>query len=213
VEETMFDLDDVSTRERLHGTICPVHRDHILALVREAPGPRTRADCPFYPYPRHSAAGRLLSYLEWTRSQYLLTFARMNLLTEWPGPSFPVARARDCVPKVVCYLYPRPMLLMGKGVAAAFGIHDLPPLVLREAALPHKERGVVLARVAIIPHTSGRNLWYNDPSNRIAVREFVNSLVEHERDRLRDRTGAAVPRLHGGDPAPGPSPVPSCAAL
>jgi hypothetical protein len=169
---------DLSVNERLHGIMCPVHLDHKLALVGEAPGPRTRADCPFYPYPRTSAAGRLLALLGWSRSKYLLTFARMNLLSEWPGDSFPIARARECVPHIVAALHPRPMLLMGKGVAAAFGVSALPPCVLVERRVPHIELGEVLAKVAVIPHTSGRNLWYNDPGNRNRVRDFIELLVE-----------------------------------
>jgi hypothetical protein len=177
-----IDITDVSTRQRLHGTICPVHPDHRLALVGEAPGPRTRADCPFYPYPPGSAAGRLLEYLEWPRCKYLLTFARMNLLSEWPGTSFPVARARECVPHVVSALWPRPMLLMGRGVAAAFGVSLLDPLVLSEVTLPCEGRANVLARVAVVPHTSGRNLWYNERANRAAVRDFVDSLLGEDSD-------------------------------
>jgi hypothetical protein len=177
-----LDQDDLSSRQRLRGVLCPVHPDHKLALVGEAPGPRTRADCPFYPYPPSSAAGRLLDYLGWSRSKYLLTFARMNLLSEWPGPSFPVWRARECVPNVVEALHPRPMLLMGRGVAAAFGLGALRPLELVRVTLPRRDQGQVLARVAIVPHTSGRNLWYNDPAHRAAVRTFVESLLEEPSD-------------------------------
>jgi hypothetical protein len=170
--------DDLSKGERLRGILCPVHLDHKLALVGEAPGPRTRADCPFYPYPPTSAAGRLLAYLGWTRSKYLLTFARMNLLSEWPGPSFPVARARECVPDVVAALHPRPLLLMGRGVAAAFRASHLPPCVLVPLEVPHRDRGTVVARVAVVPHTSGRNLWYNEKGHQRLVRDFINRLAE-----------------------------------
>jgi hypothetical protein len=178
-----LDYDDLSVRQRLRGVSCPVHQDHVLALVGEAPGPRTRADCPFYPYPPSSAAGRLLTYLGWGRSKYLLTFARMNLLAEYPGELFPVTKARQCVPHVVAALYPRPMLLMGKGVASAFGVGVLPPLTMSTVTLPCAGRGSVLAQVAIVPHTSGRNLWYNDPANRVAAREFIDSLLEPEYER------------------------------
>jgi hypothetical protein len=175
-----MNCDELSCAQRLRGVYCPVHPDHPLAIVGEAPGPRTRSDLPFYPYPPNSAAGRLLTYLGWTRRRYLLTFARMNLLSEWPGSSFPVARARECVPQVVAALHPRPMLLMGKGVVSAFGLSHLPLLTLTEVSLPHAKDGVVTARVALVPHTSGRNLWYNDAANREAVREFVDWLAEHE---------------------------------
>lgn len=169
--------EDLSVRNRLRGSICTVHPDHPLALVGEAPGPRTRSDMPFYPYPPTSAAGRLLRYLGWSRSRYLLTFARRNLLDEWPGSTFPVVKARECVPHVVAALHPRPLLLMGKGVAAAFGVTGMPPLQMTHVRLPHADLGHVDAQVAIIPHTSGRNLWYNDRANQEAVREFIESIA------------------------------------
>lgn len=171
---------DMSERQRSRGVFCPVHADHVLALVGEAPGPRTRADCPFYPYPKTSAAGRLLSILGWSRRQYLLTFARMNLIDEWPGPTFPVKRARACVPHVVAALHPRPMLLMGRGVSGAFWVAHLPHLQVHEVQLPRHDDTPVFARVAIVPHTSGRNLWYNDEANREAVRVFIESLLPAE---------------------------------
>jgi hypothetical protein len=182
----------MSVRERLHGVMCPVHPDHVLGLVGEAPGPRTRADCPFYPYPSRSAAGRLLTYLGWSRSRYLLTFARMNLLAEWPGEHFPIGRARECVPNAVEVMYPRPMLLMGRGVAAAFGVSMLPILTLVEVVLPRGREGPVPAKVAVVPHTSGRNPWYNDPANQRRVKDFIEALLPPE---AQVNEQLATPRL------------------
>jgi hypothetical protein len=167
-----MDTLDLSTRQRLRGSTCPVHPDHPIALVGEAPGPRTRSDCPFYPYPASSAAGRLLDCLGWTRGEYMLTFARVNLLHDWPGPSFPVAEARACIPDIVRALAPRPMLLMGRGVAAAFGLRPDHPLL----QLTSMKVAGIDATVAIVPHPSGRNLWYNDAVNRAKVRTFISAL-------------------------------------
>lgn len=175
--------EDLSERQRLRGTTCPVHADHVLALVGEAPGPRTRSDLPFYPYPPNSAAGRLLKYLGWSRRRYLLTFARMNLLAEYPGARFPIAEGRRCVPKIVAALHPRPMLLMGKGVAAAFDVGGLQPLTWRRVPLPHEDGHDVSVKLAVVPHTSGRNLWYNDPAHQAEVRDFINSAEEEARVR------------------------------
>lgn len=175
----MADIE-LSVQQRLRGVFCPVHPDHAIALVGEAPGPRTRGDCPFYPYPPNSAAGRLLSILGWSRRRYLLTFARMNLLNECPGRHFPVERARSCIPYVVADLHPRPLLLMGKGVANAFGVGHLPILELHQVTLPKHNDLPVPVKLALVPHTSGRNLWYNDAANREAVRVFIESLVPAE---------------------------------
>jgi uracil-DNA glycosylase len=163
------DLDPVR-----HGSICPVHPTHKLALLGEAPGPNTRADLPFYPYPERSAAGRLLSILGWTRSEYLRTFARANVLDAYPGPTFPVVQGRIAAHAKARELAPRPILLMGKGVSASFMLPaDTPILTWVEKRLILTAPTPIDVRVAIVPHTSGRNLFYNDPANRDAVKRFI----------------------------------------
>lgn len=184
-----FDYEDISVRQRLRGTTCSEHPDHVLALVGEAPGPRTRSDLPFYPYPPASAAGRLRTILGWTRSEYLLTFARCNLLDEWPGPRFPVAKARGCVPEIVERMQPRPILLMGRGVAQAFDVGDLAPCVLTTRVVAGWA-----VHLAVVPHTSGRNLWYNERANQLLVRDFINNLAGRERS-ARARHGGAPNRV------------------
>lgn len=188
-------LQDPSVSARLRGTTCPVHPDHAIGLLGEAPGPRTRGDLPLYPYPPNSAAGRLLTMLGWERRRYLLTFARANVLDEYPGPSFPgtSVRARAAAEAKLALLAPRPVLLMGKGVAASLCLRaDTPVLEWREIEIPAPLPPVTWrgpgpvsseavrpprARVAIVPHPSGRNLWYNDPANRQRARDFVNELA------------------------------------
>ena len=164
---------DLSARQRLRGVLWPVHADHMLAIVGEAPGPNTRSDCPFYPSPPTSAAGRFLSCIGWSRSEYLLTFARINLLSEYPGKRFPVSLARSCVPAAVSLLHPRPMLLMGRGVARAFKLDYLEPLTWLRVPLKDVSNADVSARVAIVPHPSGRNRWYNDQENCARLRRFI----------------------------------------
>jgi hypothetical protein len=59
---------------------------------------------------------------------------------------------------------------MGRGVAAAFGLRPQVPVLEWREAQPGR-------RLAVVPHPSGRNLWYNDPANRVAVRDFVDAEV------------------------------------
>jgi len=156
-----------------HGSRCPVHPSHRLALVGEAPGPHTHADMPLYPFPMQSAAGRLLAMLRelgWTRGDYLRTFARANLLGYYPGASFPVGRARPEAPLLAQRLAPRPLILLGRGVAMAFRFPTDEVLCWQDYVLEH-----TLVRAAIVPHPSGRNLWYNDPANRRAAAEFIDA--------------------------------------
>lgn len=163
-----LDLDPVR-----HGSKCPVHKSHCLALVGEAPGPNTRSDLPLYPVPERSAAGRLCAMLALGRTGYLRTFARANLLDLYPGPTFPLGRAREAAEGVAQRLAPRPLILLGRGVAQAF-------------AFPHSELmrwedsllGSTLIRAAVLPHPSGRNLWYNSPANREQVGVWLREQVE-----------------------------------
>lgn len=162
-----------ATRQLLQVLRTPVHPSHRLALVGEAPGPRTRADMPLYPYPDQSAAGRLRRMLGYTRGEYLRTFARANLLGEYPGPTFPVGRARPLAAGLAQDLAPRPLLLLGRGVGMAFRFPTDEVLCWRDYILDG-----VLVRAAIVPHPSGRNLWYNDSANRAAAARFIHLSAE-----------------------------------
>lgn len=147
----------------------PVHASHRIALVGEAPGPNTRADTPLYPIPDRSAAGRLKEMLGMSRPQYLRAFARANILDEYPGASFPVSRARPLAEPLCQRLAPRPLLLLGQGVAMAFGF----PKQTGILEWADYRLGDTLCRAAVVPHPSGRNLWYNDPANKARARGFI----------------------------------------
>lgn len=139
-----------------NGSRCPVHPSHRLALVGEAPGP-TQED---FAYMR----------LGWSRTSYLGTFARANLLEKDPGTSFPLGQARAIAPLLAQHLAPRPLLLLGTITAMAFRFPQAEVLTWADYLLDG-----VIVRAAQIPHPSHRNLWYNDPSNREAVRVFVEA--------------------------------------
>lgn len=157
-----------------HGSRCPVHPSHRLALVGEAPGPNTHTDMPLYPAPERSAAGRLRTMLGWSRSEYLRTFARANMLDRYPGPAFPLTEARGLAQGVAQRLSPRPLLLMGQGVASAFRFPKEAGLLSWADYL----LGQTIIRAAVVPHPSGRNLWYNEPGNRERAVAFIQRSCE-----------------------------------
>ena len=159
---------------------CTVHPLHRAAIIGEAPGPNTRGDFPMYPYPPRSAAGRLKDIIGFTTREYLLSFARANLLDTYPGKAFPVKLGRQAVDGVIERMRGKPLLLMGRGVANAFGAGALEVLTWCEI-----EPGV---RVAVIPHPSGRNVWYNDEANRAAVRAFFVPFRAGEDQPREDET-------------------------
>jgi hypothetical protein len=149
---------------------CRVHPLHRAAIVGEAPGPNTRGDFPMYPYPARSAAGRLKACIEFSTREYLQAFARANLMDAYPGKSFPATAAatREAAMCIAREMAPRPLLLMGRGVATAFFLPATTPVL--EWSPMHVREYVI--QIAIVPHPSGRNLWYNVPANREAVRNF-----------------------------------------
>ena len=84
----------------------------------------------------------------------------VNLLPAWPGrrgkgAAFPMAEARAAAAELVPLLEGRAVLLLGRRVAAAFGVVDWPYLV------PMRWEGGPVA--AVVPHPSGVCRWWNDP--------------------------------------------------
>ena len=73
------------------------------------------------------------------------------------------------------WLQSETIILVGRRVATAFGFKDRQPLY--EASFGMTDRQgvghVSTIRALIIPHTSPRNRWYNDPANREAAREAL----------------------------------------
>lgn len=155
----------------------PVHPSHRLALVGEAPGPSfdrpgEAAQWALYPYPPRSAAGRLKDMLGMGRVEYLETFARANLLDAYPGPVFPLSRARPLAAPLAQKLAPRPLVLLGRGVAQAFRFPEQE--VCRWADYLLED---VWIRAAMVPHPSGRNLFYNCPHRREKVAAWIRGQV------------------------------------
>ena len=157
----------------------PVHPTHRVALVGEAPSPAFRPDVhdpnhyAMYPYPERSAAGRLKKLLGWSRTEYLQVFARANLLDFYPGQTFPLAVARPLAAPLAQRLAPRPLILLGRGVAGAFSLPTQEVCEWQDYLL-----GSTLIRAAMIPHPSGLNQWYNQPGNRERVRAWLQQECE-----------------------------------
>ena len=108
--------------------------------------------------------------------EYLERFERVNVLDRFPGKQgkgdkFPLPEAREAAQGI--RLEGRPfVLLLGRGVASAFGLGNLPWLEWAE---------VEQARVAVVPHPSGINRWWNEQENRERAREFLGNLTGGER--------------------------------
>jgi hypothetical protein len=94
----------------------------------------------------------------------------VNLLGRWPGragrgDAFPMAEARAAA--AAMSLEGR-AILVGRAVACAFGLRGLEPLRwVRSGAL----------EVAMVPHPSGLNAWWNSPENRSAAAAFLRGAL------------------------------------
>lgn len=148
-------------------------------LIGQAPGPNTNPDLPLFPVPKTSAGGRLQVMTGLTRGQYLDHFERINLLPYFPGKvkrddKFPMPPARLAATAIKPLLAGRTVILVGRNVAEAFEFpaefHDWVRWPVRRPCIVTKSTG--LAAMAVIPHPSGRNHWYNKAENRARSAAF-----------------------------------------
>lgn len=155
-------------------------------LIGQAPGPNTDPEYPLYPVPRTSAGGRLCELMGLTRAEYITTFDRVNLLPYFPGKDranedkFPMSPARLAARVLRPMLRGRRVILVGRQVAQAFQLGaDWHEWVDFRVGPRHAALGCDgLAQVAVVPHPSGRNHWYNNELNRARARRFWNALLE-----------------------------------
>lgn len=158
-----------------------------ILLIGQAPGPNTDPDLPLYPIPRTSTGGRLQSIMDVSRGEYLSLFERINLLPYFPGrhkrdDKFPMSNARLAASVLRPLLSGRTVVLVGRGVADAFefpaDFHDWVDWSVRRRCIVTREQG--MAKMAVIPHPSGRNHWYNNQDNRDAARAFWAGVLGRE---------------------------------
>lgn len=105
-------------------------------------------------------------------------FERTNLLKRWPGPSpggrgsrFPQREARAAASAMIPSIVGRRVVLVGLRTAAAFGLEG------RELFEFQAVDGAPGAKVAIVPHPSGVNRWWNSRSNVERARRFFERLA------------------------------------
>lgn len=147
-------------------------------LVGEAPGPNTDVRLPLFPAPNNSAGGRLLKYAGVDPAEWLGKLVRMNLCDgPWSSRRAVAGRAR-----ALAYLFdeanyhdgqPLRVLLLGRRVAQEWSCrgpfrHEVHRFGGAAPGKPELE-----LRVAWVPHTSGKNLLYNDRRNQLRARRAV----------------------------------------
>lgn len=153
-------------------------------LIGQAPGPNTDPNLPLFFLPKTSAGGRLLNMTGLGHLEYMKQFERMNLLYEFPGQhkrddKFPLPLARAAAMAMAPLLSGRDVILVGRNVANAFGVklefHEWGDILVRRPCPVTKDRG--RAQIAVVPHPSGRNHWYNKPGNREVSAAFWKNYI------------------------------------
>jgi uracil-DNA glycosylase len=148
-----------------------VRRDRVV-LLGQAP---SRDGDPLRPL-IGGGSGRILQLLTGTMvSQYRELYERRNLLKSWPGAAdgkgdhFPTAEAHAAAVALLPRLAGRRVVLLGSGVARAFGFDTLTPRFC------WIERDGV--RFALSPHPSPVNRWWNEYRNRAQAARFFGSIT------------------------------------
>jgi uracil-DNA glycosylase len=141
-------------------------------IIGQAPGRRGDGE------PLSGMAGRRLAALCCLELEELLDrFERVNLLKTFPGKSgkgdaFPLAEARTAAVGLLSAVAAhRHTILLGSNVARAFQLHRLPLLEWRDA---FRDLG---SFVAVCPHPSGVNRWWNDSANFVRASRFWRDLA------------------------------------
>ena len=135
-----------------------------LVLVGQAPGkhPKYRPELALFWYPANSTGARLCEKLCLDRREYT-RLERHNVLDFYPGamPSggdhFPRGMAKQAAGFLAEELIGKSVLLVGAATALSFGFgKDHQPFTWYCSKANN---------MAFIPHLSGINRWWNDPSN------------------------------------------------
>lgn len=109
---------------------------------------------------------RIAEYAGITFDQYLELTDRYNLFPS-PISGWFAEHAQQHAIDIWPMLIGRTTLLLGKNVTRAFG---LTPSDL-QLSWKQPTDGIL---IAMLPHPSGRNLWWNEAENRVAARNFLH---------------------------------------
>ncbi len=123
---------------------------------------------------------KLASLMDMSFEEYQCTFDRANLLDEWPGrrnmgvgDAFPLEEVRRSAYSLwSTYLGVTScqydwVLLLGRAVENAFGGRKPMPWMKWELIMPQA------MKVAVLPHPSGVNRWWNETANKRAAKRFL----------------------------------------
>ncbi len=165
------DGTDFSNPVAIYRRMVRLDADVLPVLIGQAPSRTSDVEKPLSAWPISSRLCRLCGC---NLLAYLSSFQRVNLLREWPGKdskgdAFDLKLAKKTAEAYFQRFHNRKIILLGGNVSRAFGLPgDFPLLAFRDV------RG---SRIAVVPHPSGVNLWWNDPANAKAAGKFMRSVL------------------------------------
>lgn len=110
-----------------------------------------------WPDPPGCTGHRIWKMLPMTQDEYLEAYERCNLVE---GLEWSTARARSAAGHMLARMHGRRSIVFGAAVRDVLGLKSLAPATWNRLGLGEA------SQVALLPHPSGRNLWYNVPRNR-----------------------------------------------
>lgn len=119
------------------------------------------------------------------QEEMLSTFDFINILDHFPGKSivgdkFPILEAFIAAQKKLPQMANRPCILVGNNVARAFKL-KYQYLHWYKMPDPDDASRTLIPLLAVIPHTSGLNRYYNSAQNRDLVSMFLLDIIERLR--------------------------------
>lgn len=200
------------TPARLRGFAADIARQicaappHALIVIGQAPGRRSDPDRPL----DGPGLTRLLSWGPVPRQLWEACACPVNLLGAWPGPdqdgsgdAFPVPEARIVAVAIERHMVNRRVLVLGRAAARAMSCpEDLPLAAWSWVASSHGG-----ARLAVLPHPSGRGRRFHSPLERGRAGGFLRAaLTEAWVDcgcpgaKVASQVAVAPTEVMGGDP-------------
>jgi uracil-DNA glycosylase len=140
-----------------------------ILILGDAPGPNTDPRDPLFPHTTTGAAAHLATLMGLDREAYIARTRRLNVNHDGNQP-LSKAEASDRLVGILDRVSPGSLIIM-IGRAAA-GRHN------QTARLPWGEpidfNG---SQLLVIPHTSGRNRYWNDPLNKQKISQILREEI------------------------------------
>ena len=152
-----------------------------IVLVGQAPSSKGLA--PLETLTPGSSSGRLLQMMGITADEYRDSFIRLNLIDHYPGrlasgrgDKFPLKEAKKGAVRILSqFAFPHKILCVGHRVGECF----IPKSRIKyyEWILCVSNYPPAVRDVAVIPHTSGLNRYWNDPDCVRLAENFLRKKV------------------------------------